>query len=1016
MDPAPWLQQATMSAGGEATCQPDLRVLSPVSQAPAMASPFQVEELRDLDEERLWEMLEDHRYQLVRTIFPNRLTPYLRQAKVLDQLDEEEILHSPQFTNSAMKVGHMLDLLKSRGKNGALAFLESLKFHNPDTYTLITGLESSIDLHSFSGLIESSKLTECLAKAVNSLQEELNQEKRQRVALLHHCSQLKESVTRLEAQNRSLTGIQAEYDCMKREVSTHFNEGLKLKDEMYNLSMHYTNALKEKDLAITRCQALQEELYLMKQELERAKEVLRCERERSQRGPGDLQPQADELLMLKEENEKLKSLMELETFSLVEKDILEQHLDEALEGKQELLDRIHSLRERAAMAESQHKQCREEKEHMLIECQKVKVDCEIYKEKICSFQAQVAELQKERDQAYSARDAAHVEISQNLLEKDSLRQKVFELTDEICELRKQVRGDGEADLEPREEGQKRKQRLVRMHAICPMDESQGSSFSTSELWCDLGMKVSCDSVESFQSCSPIPPCKNSLQKRAMGDYLESITSGSSQEFPEVDISLGLAEVEEPTLECAMREKDGGCSPLLGSDPSASDSSPMRRRPAQRILSRITTIAFEGNALLEQISIIGGNQTGIFIHKVTPGSAADEVSLSPGNQIMVVDYDVLDPDFKAVLEDVTLEEALWVLKRVNGFCCLSVRPNMEGYNKLVSDLENKVATSGDSFYIRANLAIEWQGGGHLPVQCNDILHVTDTVFQGRSQWHACQVNPYNMKDMDTGIIPNYYQAQQLLIALIRDMTQLTTMARKPSGGQQKLVRVVSTEKSKINPLWSSINYSSGGPDNREAGSGTQGGGCFTLMPYTLVRPHQPGQLRPVLLVPTLLGRILASKLCLSKGFEMCPSELQGEASQAAQRRAALLGTDRLHSRCMVTCRVLEALAEKNVHGLLDMGLECVRTLHTMEMYPILLLLSITEKNAKKLKKALQRHGATEEQLLDGARSEEAQLDKLPCLYSTIAPESWSDLDSLLGCVRAAVADEQRKTVWIAQDPC
>lgn len=40
----------------------------------------------------------------------------------------------------------------------------------------------------------------------------------------------------------------------------------------------------------------------------------------------------------------------------VQKDILEQNLDEALEGKQELLDRIHSLRERAAIAESQRKQ------------------------------------------------------------------------------------------------------------------------------------------------------------------------------------------------------------------------------------------------------------------------------------------------------------------------------------------------------------------------------------------------------------------------------------------------------------------------------------------------------------------------------------------------------------------------------------------------------------------------------------------------------------------------------------
>lgn len=40
----------------------------------------------------------------------------------------------------------------------------------------------------------------------------------------------------------------------------------------------------------------------------------------------------------------------------MEKDILEQNLDEALESKQELVDRIHSLRERAVAAERQRKQ------------------------------------------------------------------------------------------------------------------------------------------------------------------------------------------------------------------------------------------------------------------------------------------------------------------------------------------------------------------------------------------------------------------------------------------------------------------------------------------------------------------------------------------------------------------------------------------------------------------------------------------------------------------------------------
>uniref|UniRef100_A0A670JWD8 CARD domain-containing protein n=1 Tax=Podarcis muralis TaxID=64176 RepID=A0A670JWD8_PODMU len=573
--------------------------------------------LRDMDEDLLWEMVEGHRYRIVRGVTPSRLTPYLRQAKVLGQLDEEEVLHSPQFTNSAMRVGHMLDLLKFRGKNGALAFLESLKLHNPDIYVLITGLEPSIDHNHFSDLIESSQLTECLAKAVSSLQEELSQEKRQKVSLLHHCRKLKEKTARLEAQAESLSGIEAECNRMKRELSAHFHEALKLKDELYGLSLRYSSALQEKDLAITRCQSLQEELYLMKQELQRARVSSYCEWERSSRPAGDTQPQADELQTLREENERLKS-MPL-SFAQVQKDILEQNLDDALDGKQELLNRIHSLREQAALAENQRKQCWEEKEHTLIQCQRMKVDCEIYKDKISALQAQVADLQKERDQAYSARDAAQVEISQSLLEKDSLRRKVFELTDEICELRKQTGLSGSVLAEP---CPKRKQRLVRMNAVCPRGDSQDSFLSMSESWSDLSNRSNQELLGSIRSCCPIPPCKHSLQRRAMQE----------SSFPEGE--------NEPRGRkgeiCTSGRRQKPPCPLC---PHGSillfPSVPMRRRLAQRFPSRITTIAFQANTLMEQISIIGGNQTGIFIHQVTPGSAADEMSLSPGHQIVLV---------------------------------------------------------------------------------------------------------------------------------------------------------------------------------------------------------------------------------------------------------------------------------------------------------------------------------------------------------------------------------------------
>ncbi|ELK38298.1 Caspase recruitment domain-containing protein 14 [Myotis davidii] len=123
----------------------------PFRPGPSMAELHRTHSsLAALDEETLWEMTESHRHRIVRSICPSRLTPYLRQAKVLGQLDEEEVLHSPRFTNSAMRVGHLLDLLRARGKNGALAFLESLKFHNPDVYTLVTGLQPDVDFSTFS--------------------------------------------------------------------------------------------------------------------------------------------------------------------------------------------------------------------------------------------------------------------------------------------------------------------------------------------------------------------------------------------------------------------------------------------------------------------------------------------------------------------------------------------------------------------------------------------------------------------------------------------------------------------------------------------------------------------------------------------------------------------------------------------------------------------------------------------------------------------------------------------------
>lgn len=63
---------------------------------------------------------------------------------------------------------------------------------------------------------------------------------------------------------------------------------------------------------------------------------------------------------------------------------------------------------------------------------------------------------------------------------------------------------------------------------------------------------------------------------------------------------------------------------------------MRSRPkAIRINGRILTISFQGETLLNQLTVLGGNKTGVFVHQVTEGSAAHMVGISPGAQIVEV---------------------------------------------------------------------------------------------------------------------------------------------------------------------------------------------------------------------------------------------------------------------------------------------------------------------------------------------------------------------------------------------
>lgn len=65
-----------------------------------------METLKD-EEDALWENVECNRHMLSRYINPAKLTPYLRQCKVIDEQDEDEVLNAPMLPSKINRAGSL---------------------------------------------------------------------------------------------------------------------------------------------------------------------------------------------------------------------------------------------------------------------------------------------------------------------------------------------------------------------------------------------------------------------------------------------------------------------------------------------------------------------------------------------------------------------------------------------------------------------------------------------------------------------------------------------------------------------------------------------------------------------------------------------------------------------------------------------------------------------------------------------------------------------------------------------
>uniref|UniRef100_A0A3P9Q036 CARD domain-containing protein n=1 Tax=Poecilia reticulata TaxID=8081 RepID=A0A3P9Q036_POERE len=429
-----------------------------------------------LDNDALWEKVECKRYELCRNITPAKLTPYLRQCKVLDEQDEDEILNSLLLQAKANR--RLLDILRTKGERGYGAFLESLEFYYPELYKSVTGKDPT---RRFS-TIGQEGLTQFLMNEVMKLQKNTKVKTLQNTELSRKTRTLEDEYKKLRLANQELQAFQQRYNKLREERNSFSDELLRVKDENYKLAMRYATLSEEKNMAVMRSRDLQLEIDQLKHTLNKVEEECKMERRQSLKLKNDIEsrPKREQIFELERENEMLKiKLQELQSIIQVGSailDILEHDRQEALEDRQDLVNRLYNLHEEVRQAEELRDKYLEEKEELELKCSTLQKDCEMYRNRIDTISAQLDEVEKERDQAFRARDEAQHHFSQSLVDKDKYRKQIRELEEKSDELHIEIVRK-EAKLVALES------RLRRMSKDIPLDQVRHDYITTESSPC-----------------------------------------------------------------------------------------------------------------------------------------------------------------------------------------------------------------------------------------------------------------------------------------------------------------------------------------------------------------------------------------------------------------------------------------------------------------------------------------------------------------------------------------------------
>ncbi|NXK90617.1 CAR10 protein, partial [Formicarius rufipectus] len=984
------------------------------------------------EEDAIWEKIESARHQLTRSLNPAKLTPYLRQCRVIDEQDEEEVLNSCRFPCKSNQTGYLIDILRRRGKRGYEAFLESLEFYYPEHYTRLTGKEPAQRCSMILDEEGPEGLTQFLMMEVKKVRAQRKEHLLKEHQLQVKNQALEQEQARLEQQLKELVKVQERCQRLREEWDSNSVELLRLKDENYMMAMRYAQLCEEKNMAVLRSRDLQLVVDQLKCKVSSLEEECSLLRKQASALPQREEERGhpDTVSELWAENQRLTaSLQELQGMlqtpgerpvpgsEQILLDILEHDWKEAQDDRQDLCQKLNSLQNELQWAEELRDKYLQEVEDLQLKYRTLQKDCDLYKHRMNTVLLQLEEIEKERDQAIQSRDGVQLQYSQSLIEKDQYRKRVRVLEEERDELLSKL-SQAEGLNSTLESQLRRCQGSRILGKMCSSSYSLCSNLSstwslidnpTTGLLDSLGpsvtplpgdsaiqsMDVTPDSEKDINRLStfPFPPCIGSILRRQREDrcmpYKSSVCPGDGHTVNhELCTALNTLWLDTRHGELFLRED----SKLQLLD--------LAFLLARSLVVQLTSVGHpsilssQEKRLGSDISILGGNRTGIYVQWVKPGSRLRVPSLKE---------EVLS------LENCTREVAYLSLLHWEEPSSLIFQLDPEGYQPLREALEEGKKFSGDSFYVRTNLSLlEPSDPYALCVKCREILHITDTMHKGRLEWYCSRVDPLTMRDLDKGTVPNYSRAHQLL--KIQEKGQMPGQQRghrnklkKRALDQLRLVKSKPQRSPEQPPqqLW------------LDPCSDTD----MNLKPYSLVRPVMVKAPRPVVLSPNcIVPRLIRNLLDLPTSrldFHVCPAEklAGGDRSATHSQEYPVSRTAPQDLKESWRIRVIREAMEKNKHCLLELGVQGVRDLIKSEIYPIVIHVEVTEKNVRGLRSLLEKAGQRDSEVLKVCRSVEQALHTLPCSWARVEPYAWTNAEELPKVVRGCIFQEQTRPLWI-----